>query len=1144
MAVLSLPITFTNSFWSQDYRKGLEVLFAKLEQGVAENDEIVAFVRARAAAESNIANSLIHPGLTGKRGTGFNADEGASLLMAFRGLQAESAAQGQVHNNVANELSTLVADPFEDWARSYRERLKQNKATVIDNWLKSYEQAQGDVAKLKNQYTTKVRRADEAEDDAKFAPNSGSSDKFTSSPRMRPVDGHRSAPQRTASVSERIAQRLKEIQKKSASALSQATTTEDPNASPDSPLSLADDEKPLASTVDKGKGKERDFGEHTELLSPPPMSPIPPPKDLHAMSSLGVNSQQPLLLAGLAVPPAAVSQLLTRAAAELPLRPVRFPLLGEYQDAFSGEEFVAWLQANVPGLGGNLDRAEEAAKDLTERDNLLRRLGELGNLFEDADDAYYQFRPKAFELGSETPANPNQENILKKTGNLLNVVSKALNTTTTGSEPAYIRLRAESEETEKTYRIAVRRLDRHRLALEERIEETLKILQRWEGERLRAVKTVLLQYQGTIANLPKSLEPPIERSATLVASFQPESDLTALVERYRTGPFRPNPHIYESLSHDESDVVFGIDLRKWSEGGWYELTQGSDSSAGDKKALIPPVLSALLAGLDAAYERVPNDIEKRKAWIYEVPLPAVHQLRESLNAIPPEQSFPQDLIAKFDAPVIAACIKLWVLELNPPLALYEGWDEFRKLYPGVGSALKTGEETEEQRLANVASALLKLPRVHLYVLDAIVKHLKNLVKTTEVEESDEVYFTKIALSIGRTVLRPKVETELSIQDRHPTLLFIDLLNHYETLLPPTISRKKRESERRVPLRKRTAPVDMRLSRSRISVGADTQQLLAAQQIAQNPSLANKGHSHSDSYSAPAVTPPAASPAPPSAALAPTTFPVAEAAPPKAPAAVTPVTTPPLPPVLSPPPATTLVPPPPPPVLQKPKTPPPPPPPPVLPTPPPPPPMPKFKEPAPEIDDLPPRPSFKEPPPELDDLPPRPTFADPPREISEAPSSSVSSSPKIPPPPPPATNVIPPTPQRRGSAATLSKLTSSRSPSPTVTAGPAGDDVVLGSGTTTISRNGSGQGVMRGPRLVSRGGHKSTNSAVQNMVQNLNRNSTGVASTPIAPGPNKINNRLSGSPVRRPSSIVGRSAAGGFSRRTMASDAEDDVVDKK
>lgn len=32
MAVLSLPLSFNNSFWTQDYRKGLEVLYSKLEQ--------------------------------------------------------------------------------------------------------------------------------------------------------------------------------------------------------------------------------------------------------------------------------------------------------------------------------------------------------------------------------------------------------------------------------------------------------------------------------------------------------------------------------------------------------------------------------------------------------------------------------------------------------------------------------------------------------------------------------------------------------------------------------------------------------------------------------------------------------------------------------------------------------------------------------------------------------------------------------------------------------------------------------------------------------------------------------------------------------------------------------------------------------
>ena len=63
MAVVTLPLTFQNSFWSQDYRTGLEVLFTQLEkvraqsrslfhaasytalQGIVENEEIVAFIK-------------------------------------------------------------------------------------------------------------------------------------------------------------------------------------------------------------------------------------------------------------------------------------------------------------------------------------------------------------------------------------------------------------------------------------------------------------------------------------------------------------------------------------------------------------------------------------------------------------------------------------------------------------------------------------------------------------------------------------------------------------------------------------------------------------------------------------------------------------------------------------------------------------------------------------------------------------------------------------------------------------------------------------------------------------------------------------------------------------------------------------------
>jgi len=177
-------------------------------------------------------------------------------------------------------------------------------------------------------------------------------------------------------------------------AIASAATTDEASISPISP----DDQTP-PKVVDKGKGKEKEItDEPQEITSPAPMSPLPPPKDLPP------PPPQVILLAGLAMAPAAVSQLLTKASSELPLRSVRFPLLGEYNDAFSGEEFVVWIKDNVPGLGGDWDLAEQAASELTEREGLLRRLGEFGNRFEGIDDAFYQFRPKVNPI-SVRPSN-------------------------------------------------------------------------------------------------------------------------------------------------------------------------------------------------------------------------------------------------------------------------------------------------------------------------------------------------------------------------------------------------------------------------------------------------------------------------------------------------------------------------------------------------------------------------------------------------------------------------------------------------------------------------------------------------------------------------------------------------------------------
>jgi len=90
--------------------------------------------------------------------------------------------------------------------------------------------------------------------------------------------------------------------------------------------------------------------------------------------------------------------------------------------------------------------------------------------------------------------------VLKRTNNFVNLVSKALQANSNG-EPVHIRLRQEAEDADTTYRVAVRRFDRQRLGLEERIEDTLKTLQRWEIERLRAVKTGVFEFKSVLYSL-------------------------------------------------------------------------------------------------------------------------------------------------------------------------------------------------------------------------------------------------------------------------------------------------------------------------------------------------------------------------------------------------------------------------------------------------------------------------------------------------------------------------------------------------------------------------------------------------------------------------------------------------------------------
>src|SRR5258708_9858388 len=83
-------------------------------------------------------------------------------------------------------------------------------------------------------------------------------------------------------------------------------------------------------------------------------------------------------------------------------------------------------------------------------------------------------------------------------------------------------------------------------------------------------------------------------SSNLISSFQPEADIIAAIERYRTGPFRPFPPVYKAHGSDVVDRAFGMELRRWA--GETALNAG-----GPLKENIPPIGITLLEDLQIVY---------------------------------------------------------------------------------------------------------------------------------------------------------------------------------------------------------------------------------------------------------------------------------------------------------------------------------------------------------------------------------------------------------------------------------------------------------------------------------------------------------------------------------------------------------------
>ncbi|KXJ93158.1 hypothetical protein Micbo1qcDRAFT_161105 [Microdochium bolleyi] len=441
----------------------------------------------------------------------------------------------------------------------------------------------------------------------------------------------------------------------------------------------------------------------------------------------------------------------------------KVPILGTYINTSSGADIVEYLQKHMGS--SSISYAERIGQDLV-NNGFLRLVGNVGNNFANSSKLFYQWRPKAFQLSGV----PERKATIARTFSMPTTSGSEVDSPV-GTVGEYLanwnplnnpypnetppeRLRREARETDDKYKAAVRKLDEIRCDLEEAIFMHLKFLERCELDRLKAIKTVILDFSGTIGNVIPSLQSTVDKMILYQETVQPAGDLRYLLENYRTGRFAPKVVTYENYYNRVDEQTFGVDL---------------EARARADKKRVPIVITSLLTYLDHHYPDLEGDEARRGVWLAEVPLAQVHRLRNRVNN---GRAFTMDVFNDFDVPTVANLLKLYLLELPDSLVSSHVYEIVRTIYT------TQNDSSDEARVSVLQQTLSQLRLTNIATLDACMNHFTRLIELTS---ADEQYVQDLATSLAPCILRPRADTSLTMEEKHAYRLVRDLFVHKDAI---------------------------------------------------------------------------------------------------------------------------------------------------------------------------------------------------------------------------------------------------------------------------------------------------------------------------------------------------------------------------
>ncbi|POR33994.1 Rho-GTPase-activating protein 8 [Tolypocladium paradoxum] len=463
--------------------------------------------------------------------------------------------------------------------------------------------------------------------------------------------------------------------------------------------------------------------------------------------------------------PDQLKKILSQMLSTIKMGETKVPILGTYPNTSAGSDIVEYLQRNM-GVG-SVSYAERIGQDLISN-GLLRLIGNVGSTFANSSRMFYQWRPKAFRIAGL----PDKKQPLSRTFSLPVTGSDGSDSPVVGTVSEYLanwnvlnnahpnetpaqRLQRESRETDEKYKAGVRKLDQLRCELEQAIVLHLKFLERCELDRLKAIKTVILDFSGTIGNVIPSLQSTVDKMLLFQETIQPVGDLRYLLENYRTGSFVPRVVVYENYYNKVDEQTFGVDL---------------EARARADKKRVPIIVTTFLTYLDHHYPDLEGDEARRGVWLVDVPLAQVHKLRARVND---GKGLTQEVLREFDIPTIANLLKLYLLELPDSLVSSHVYEIIRTIY-----TTPTADGTDASRIAVLQQTLSQLRLTNIATLDACMNHFTRLIDLTS---ADDEYVTALATTLAACILRPRTETSLTLEERHSIRLVRDLFAHKDLI---------------------------------------------------------------------------------------------------------------------------------------------------------------------------------------------------------------------------------------------------------------------------------------------------------------------------------------------------------------------------